>query len=69
VQHHKKLRELHFNLENAMNEFGTQCLPYPRKGSTIRDIVRWFNEEIKSMPTTFVKANRNFACHVIVGIL
>jgi hypothetical protein len=69
VQHRKKLHELRYNLENAMNEFGVQCLPYPKKGSTIGDIVRWFNEEIKLMPAMFVKANKNFACYAIVGVL
>jgi hypothetical protein len=35
VYHCKKLRDFHFNLEKAVNEFGASCLPYPRKGSTI----------------------------------
>jgi c-di-GMP-binding flagellar brake protein YcgR len=40
VHHRKKLHDLCFNLESAMNEFSAQCLPYPWKGSTIGDIVR-----------------------------
>jgi predicted nuclease with TOPRIM domain len=46
MHHHKRLHDLHFNLEKMMNEFDTRCLPYLRKGSTIGDIVRWFDEEI-----------------------
>jgi hypothetical protein len=68
VNHRKKIRELRFYQENVMNEFGAQCLPYPGKGSTISDIVRWFDEEIKAIPATFAKANRNFAYYAIVGV-
>jgi hypothetical protein len=67
--HRKRLQDLRLNQEKAMNEFGAQCLPYPRKGSTISDIVRWFDEEIKAMPATFAKANRNFAYYAIIGVL
>jgi chromosome segregation ATPase len=31
VAHRRKLRDLRFNLEKAVNEFGASCLPYPRK--------------------------------------
>jgi hypothetical protein len=69
VHHRKKLHDLRFNLEKAVNEFGASCLPYPGKGSTIDDIIRWFDEEIKALPAMFMKANKNFACYAIVGIL
>jgi hypothetical protein len=67
--HRMKLRDLRFKLEKAMNEFGAQCLPYPGKGSTIDDIIGWFDEEIKVLPTTFTKANKFFACYAIIGVL
>jgi hypothetical protein len=43
-----------------MSGLGAQCLPYLGKGSTIGDIVRWFEEEVKSMSATFTKANKKF---------
>jgi hypothetical protein len=64
-----KLRDLCFKLEKAMNEFGAQCLPYPGKGSTIDDIIGWFDEEIKVLPATFTKANKFFACYAIIDVL
>jgi hypothetical protein len=67
--HRMKLRDLRFKLEKVMNEFGAQCLPYPGKGSTIDDIIGWFNEEIKVLPATFTKANNFFACYAIIGVL
>jgi hypothetical protein len=69
VYHHKKLHNFRFALEKAVNEFGASCLPYPGKGSTISEIIRWFDEEIKVLPTTFVKVNKIFVCYVIVCIL
>jgi chromosome segregation ATPase len=32
LHHCKKLRDLRFNLEKAVNEFSASCLPYLRKG-------------------------------------
>jgi hypothetical protein len=69
MHHRKKLHELCFNLENEMNEFGAQCLPYLRKGITFGNIVRWYIDEIKVMPATFAKANRKNSCYAIVGVL
>jgi hypothetical protein len=69
VQHCKKLHDLWFNLENVLGDLGVQCLPYPGKGRTIGDIVRWFDGEVKSLPATFMKANKNFACYAIAGVL
>jgi hypothetical protein len=46
-------------MEKAMNEFGDLCLSYRRNGSPIREIVTWFNEEIKVLPATIAKANKN----------
>jgi hypothetical protein len=45
----------------VVSEFGASCLPYPGKGSTIREIVEWFDEEIT--------ANKNFVCYAIIGVL
>jgi hypothetical protein len=52
-----------------MNEFDTSSLPYPGKGSTISEIIGWFNEEIKAPLATIAKANKNFVCYDIVGVL
>jgi hypothetical protein len=32
IGHHKRLHELHMNLEKDVNEIGVWCLPYPGKG-------------------------------------
>jgi hypothetical protein len=69
MHHCKKLHDLCFTLEKVVNEFGASCLPYPGKGSTIGDIIGWFDEEIKALSATFVKVNKNFACYAIVGVL
>jgi hypothetical protein len=66
VQHRRRLRDLLFDLELVLGELGTKCLPYPEKGSTIGDIVRWFEGEVKSLPATFTRANKNFACFPIL---
>jgi hypothetical protein len=57
VRHRRKLRDLRFHLEKAVNEFGAGCLPYPGKNSTISDIIGWSDNEIKALPATVVKAN------------
>jgi hypothetical protein len=69
VHHRKKLRDLRFHLEKAVNEFGAGCLPYPGKKSTIGSIIGWFDSEIKLLPATIAKANKNFLCYAVVGIL
>jgi hypothetical protein len=46
----KKHRELHLNLESVMSEIGGRCLLYPGKGSTIGEIVEWFDKEIWVLP-------------------
>lgn len=61
VHHRLKLSDLRFSLEKAVSEFGASCLPYPGKGSTIREIVQWFEEEIK--------ANKNIVCYAIISVL
>jgi hypothetical protein len=42
---------------------------YPRKGSTIGEIIGWLTEEITALPATFAKANNNFVCYAIIGVL
>jgi hypothetical protein len=69
VHHHQKLCELRFKLESAVREFGAWCLPFPGRGSAIREIVGWFDKEIKSLLNTFVKANKNFMCYAVVCVL
>jgi hypothetical protein len=34
----------------------------------IGDIVRWFEGEVKSLPVTFARPNKNFACFAIADI-
>jgi hypothetical protein len=69
VHHRKKHHNLCFNLEKAVNELNTSFLPYPRNGSTIGDIIGWFDVKIKALPATFVKTNIFVACYAIIGIL
>jgi hypothetical protein len=67
--HHKKLRELHANLEGALNEIGARCLPYLRKGSTISEVIAWFEKEIWALPDVIAKANKNSFVCCLVGVL
>jgi hypothetical protein len=66
VGHHKRLR---VNLEKAVNEIGAWCLPYPRKRSTISEIIMWFDKEIRALPNAIAKANKNFLVYCLVGVL
>jgi hypothetical protein len=52
-----------------MNDIGVRCLPYPRKNSTIRELIAWFETEIKALPQATAKANKNFLVYCIVGVL
>jgi hypothetical protein len=52
-----------------MNEFDIGCLPYPGKKSTIGGIIEWFDNEIKALPATIVKANKKIVCYAIIGVL
>jgi hypothetical protein len=56
-------------MEKAMGEFGAGCLPYPGKNSTISNMIGWFDNEIKALSATIAKANKNFVCYAIVGVL
>jgi hypothetical protein len=62
IGHCKRLRELHVNLEKAVNEIGVRCLPYPGKSSTIGEIIAWFDKEIQALLNAIVKANKIFFC-------
>jgi hypothetical protein len=62
----QRLRDLRYELEG---ELGAQCLPYPEKGTPIGDVVTWFEGEVKSLPGTFVQANKNFVAFAIAGVL
>jgi hypothetical protein len=69
VHHCKKLCELRVNLKGVVNEIGVQCLPYPGKGSSIGEIVEWFEKEIQALPNAITKANKNFLCYCLVGVV
>jgi hypothetical protein len=56
-------------LEGAVNEIGVRCLPYPKKGSTISDIIACFTKEIQALSSAIAKANKNFLVYCIVGVL
>jgi hypothetical protein len=56
-------------LDKAVNEIGVRCLPYPGKGSTIGEIIEWFNKEIQALPNSIAKANKNFLVYCLVGVL
>jgi hypothetical protein len=43
-----------------MNEIGGRCLPHPEKGSTISEIVEWFDKEIRALLGAITKATRTF---------
>jgi hypothetical protein len=52
-----------------VNEIGVRCLPYPRKGSSMSNIVALFDTEILALPNTIAKANKNFLVYCFIGIL
>jgi hypothetical protein len=49
VHFRQGLRDIRYELEAMLDGLGAQCLPYPVKGATIRDLVKWFQEEVKSL--------------------
>jgi hypothetical protein len=57
------------NQEKAVNEIGMRCRPYPGKNSTIGEIVKWFDKEIQALSGAIFKANKNFLCYCLVGVL
>jgi hypothetical protein len=69
VHHRNKLHDLWFSLEKAVSEFGIGCLPYPGKNSPIGNIIGCFDNETKALPANIEKANKNFICYDIVGVL
>jgi hypothetical protein len=69
VHHRRKLHDLRFHLEKAVDEFGAGCLPYPGKNSTIGSTIVWFDNEIEVLPATVAKENKFFVCYAVVGIL
>jgi hypothetical protein len=69
VCHRKKLHEFQTNLEKEVNKLGVKCLLYPVKNSTIGEVVGWLDKEIKPLPAAIVKANKNFICYCVVGVL
>jgi hypothetical protein len=69
IHHRKKLCELQMNLESVMNEIGIRCLPHPGKGSTISEIVEWFDKEVGALSGAIMKANKNFLCYCLGGVL
>jgi hypothetical protein len=56
-------------LVGAVNEIGAKCLPYPKKGSTIGDIVAWFTKEIEAFASAIAEANKNFIVYCLVGVM
>jgi hypothetical protein len=52
-----------------MNEIGVRRLPYPGKGSAIGEIVEWFDKEIQALPGAIMKADKNFLCYCLAGVL
>jgi hypothetical protein len=69
LRYRRKLRDFRFHMEKAVNEFGTRCLPFPGKSSTLGDMIGWFDNEIQALLDTVAKANKNFVCFAIVGVL
>lgn len=69
MHHRKKLHDFKVNLEKAVNEFGVKCLPYLEKNSTIGEVVGWFDKEIKVLSAAIAKANKNFICYCVAGVL
>jgi hypothetical protein len=44
-------------------------MSYPGKGSTISEIVAWFDKEIHVLPNVIVNANKNFLVYCLFGVL
>jgi hypothetical protein len=69
LSHRRKLHDLRVELEGAVNEIGTRCMPYPKKGITIGEIIMWFTKEIQMLPSAIAKANKNFLIYCLFGVL
>jgi hypothetical protein len=56
-------------MEKVVNEIGVWCLLYPPKNSTIDKVITWFEKEIKALPSTILKANKNFVVYCLIRVL
>jgi hypothetical protein len=64
---HKRLAELRGDIEASVSALGGQSAEFPSDAS-LSDFFKWFQMEIKSMPTTFVECNKNITCYALIGI-
>jgi hypothetical protein len=64
-----KLNARGFMIIASIIAIGGWCLPYAGKGSTIDEIVEWFDKEIWALLGAITKANQNFLCYCLVGVL
>jgi hypothetical protein len=69
VSHRRKLHDFRVELVGAVNEIGAKCLPYPKKGSTIGDILAWFTKEIEAFASAIAEVNKNFIVYCLVGVM
>jgi hypothetical protein len=69
VHFRRSLRDLHYELEDVLSNLGARCLPYPEKGTPMRDLIKWFEGEVKSLPEVFGLVNQNFVAYALVGVL
>jgi hypothetical protein len=44
-------------------------MPYLGKKSTIGEVIEWFDKEIQEMSSAIAKANKNFLCYYLAGVL
>jgi hypothetical protein len=50
-----------------VSALGGQSAEFPFDAS-LSDFFKWFQMEIKSMPTTFMECNKNITCYALIGI-
>jgi hypothetical protein len=64
---HKRLAELRRDTEASIATLGGWSSEFPT-GASMFEFFRWFQKEIKSMPTAFAECNENITCYALVGV-
>jgi hypothetical protein len=63
----KRLTELRRDTEASVATLGRRSTEFPA-GASLSDFFKWFQKEIESMSTAFVKCNENVTCYALIGV-
>jgi hypothetical protein len=64
---HRKLVVLRCDTKASVATLGRWSAEYP-SGAALSDFFKWFQKEIKSMPTAFAECNENITCYTLIGV-